>query len=180
MSFSTADLSATVLEMRREFDLSFAQIPSVQNAKLENFLGIRFGNDAYAIRTSEIGGLYVDCRIMAMPTATPSFLGVAGFRGLIAPVYDLAKLLGYRGIEAPRWLVLVRLGEPVALAFDAFEAHFSAESSSIVKKSRAEANKSGDTGEHQFDAIRTETATRSLIHLPSLIETIRRTGNTSV
>jgi chemotaxis signal transduction protein len=48
-------------------------------------------------------------------------LGMASFRGQIAPVYDLGALLNYQRRATPRWLVLVRGDQPLALAFDTFQ-----------------------------------------------------------
>jgi chemotaxis signal transduction protein len=180
MSSASHDLSNTVLAMRREFDLSFAQAPNAQTAKPENFLGIRLGDDAYAIRTAEIGGLHVDCRVMPLPTSVPAFLGVAGFRGLIAPVYDLAKLLGYASNSTHRWVVLVRLGEPIAFAFETFESHFSADSNSIIEATQIGTTTPGDVNSHLLDAVRIDAVMRPIIHLQSLIEAIQRTVASSV
>jgi chemotaxis signal transduction protein len=182
MSQAGQGLSEAVLAMRREFDLSFAQLPRSQTAKFENFLGIHFGDDAYAIRTSEIIGLHVDCRITPLPSPVSALRGVACFRGLIAPVYDLAELLGYTCKTPPRWLVLVNLSEPVALAFETFDTHFSADSSAIVMASQSGAGVSTPVGAraHLFDAVRTDDATRPIIHLQSLLESIQRSGESSL
>jgi hypothetical protein len=42
---------------------------------------------------------------------------------VIAPVYDLRRLLGYSASEAPRWLAHVRAATPLAVAFELFERH---------------------------------------------------------
>jgi hypothetical protein len=85
----------TAAALRREFDQSFAQPPATELARVENFLAVRIGGDAYAMRVAEIAGLYADKRIVPLPSPLPSLLGTVGFRGQIAPVYDLAMLFGY-------------------------------------------------------------------------------------
>ncbi|PRC95176.1 chemotaxis protein CheW [Solimicrobium silvestre] len=164
--------SADALAMRREFDLGFAQAPHVQKEALLNFLGIRLGDDAFAIRVSDIAGLHADRRIMPMPSPVPALLGVAGFRGLIAPVYDLAALLGYKCKTPPRWLILIRLGEPVALAFEHFEVHFSAEPGSIISAPQLAVSIPDNARVHRYDAVRADDAIRPIIHLQSLLAPI--------
>jgi purine-binding chemotaxis protein CheW len=111
--------------MREAFDRSFAEAPAVGQAAAEKFLAVRLGGDAYALRVSEIAGLFVDRQVTPVPTPSPSLLGLAAFRGVTAPVYDLAMLLGYAGTTSPRWLVLVRAAFTVGLALERFEGHLS-------------------------------------------------------
>jgi purine-binding chemotaxis protein CheW len=187
MSETNPLISAEALAIRHEFDLAFTQEPLVQKAAPLNFLGIRLGDDVFAIRTSEIAGLYVDRRIMPMPSPVATLLGVVGFRGLIAPAYNLAGMLGYTGKIAPRWLVLVRLGEPIALAFENLELHFSANPEDIIKAPTTDGKKT-----LFYDAVRVENSiensngnpngnvTRPIISLQSLLETIQPSHNQSL
>jgi purine-binding chemotaxis protein CheW len=157
--------------LRRDFDLSFARPPANERAALESFLAVRVAGDAYAVRLEEVAGLYADRRIAPLPTPLPSLLGTAGFRGQIAPVYDLAALLGYPSRAAPlRWLVLARAAQLVALAFDAFEAQL------IVAPQRvlAGADDEGARRPHVRGAVQTEAAPRPIVRLPSVVEEIRQ------
>jgi chemotaxis signal transduction protein len=166
-------VSAAVL--RREFDLAFAQPPHTENASLENMLAVRIGGDPYAIRLAEITGLYAGRRIVELRTSTPELLGMVGFRGQIAPVYDLAALLGYDTRRAPRWFVLVPWRETVALAFDAFEAQLTIPAERFV----ATAGEGGDTRAHVRGAVHADSIVRPLLHLPSAIQDIQeRVANT--
>src|SRR4051812_7736160 len=83
--------------LKRAFDGSFAAAPQRRDADTEDFLAIRLGCDPYALRLREIGGLFADRRISALPSGIVELLGIAGFRGTILPVYDLRMLLGYPG-----------------------------------------------------------------------------------
>lgn len=176
MSRDTPAQAQAVLALRREFDGSFAQAPRLEREPLEGLLAIRLGGDPYAIRVSEIGGIHADRRIMPLPTPVPELLGVAGLRGQIAPVYDLAALLGYARASSPRWLILLR-GTPtrlgVALAFDTFERHFSVSVRHIVPASVACTAQSGTAYPHLTDVIRTDEVVRPLISLPSLLQDIQ-------
>lgn len=116
----------TLAALRAEFDEVFARAPAPGGAAPDKLLLVRAGAHPYALRLAQIGGLYAGRRIMPLPSALPALLGVSGFRGQIAPVYDLAALLGQAAAAAPRWLLLVRCAQPLALAFDAFDGHCAA------------------------------------------------------
>lgn len=170
---SDVRLSETVLAMRQEFDLSFAQAPRTTTEASESLLAIGIGGDSYAIRVSEIGGLYVDRRIMPLPSPIAELLGVVGLRGQIAPVYDLAALLGYGRVAAPRWLILLLSPgqrEPVALAFDTFELHFSVSVQQLVVS----------PGTHLGDAVRSGDVVRPIVQLQSLLQDIQRRADLSI
>jgi chemotaxis signal transduction protein len=161
-------LSQAVLELRAQFDSAFAQAPRVAGAAGTGMLAIRVANEPYALHLEQIGGLYADRSIVALPSALPSLLGVTGFRGQIIPVYDLAVLLGHARGAAPRWLVLVRCAQPLALAFDQFESHFTAAPESISRAGAA------PDRPHVVDTVQGADALRPVIHLPSLHGDIQR------
>ena len=156
--------------LRADFDDGFAPAPAPAAAAPQAMLAIRVGDDAYALRLDQIAGLHADRRVTALPSALPALLGVSGFRGQIAPVYDLAALLGYAAAAAPRWLVLVRGAQPLALAFDTFECHFSVAPERIVPAGAAQSWLCGTVeGE-----VAGGPAARPLIALPALLDEIRR------
>lgn len=161
-------LSQAVLELRAQFDSAFAQAPRVAAAAGPSMLAIRVAGEPYALHLDQIGGLYADRSIVALPSALPSLLGVTGFRGQIIPVYDLAVLLGHARGAAPRWLVLVRCAQPLALAFDRFEAHFTAAPEDLMRAAAA------PDRPHQYDTVQGADALRPVIHLPSLHDDIQR------
>jgi purine-binding chemotaxis protein CheW len=110
------------LEMRTAFDCSFAQARETCEVAQQDFVAIRVGADPYAIRLADIAGLYVDRRITRLPSPNPAFLGIAGLRGALVPVYDLAVFLGHPSGETCRWLLLIG-GTSLGLAFEKFEGH---------------------------------------------------------
>ncbi len=186
----------TVAELRREFDAAFAAAPQAGTAARENLLAVRIGGDGFALRVSQIAGLYVDKAITPLASPLPELIGVAGFRGRAAPVYDLAALLGYgtsgtlSNSNTLRWLVLARSSEPLALAFESFEAHFSvasaAEAGEIVRAPGSTLKVSAAQRPQVFDAVRygsaghgtTQSASQStmrpLIDLDAIVDSIRR------
>ena len=122
MSDQDAYFAVKAAELGRAFDRSFAEPPCIEQAPLEELLALRVGSDPYAIRLVEITGVFPGRAVTRLPNAVPEFLGIAGFRGNLVPVWDLGRLLGYPGGEAPRWLVIAA-ATPVALAFDGFDGH---------------------------------------------------------
>jgi len=121
MTSSATEVTGRAKALRDAFDRSFAQPPSLEVAQEEAFLAVLIAGHAYALRVSEVGGLFADKVVVPVPSEVPHLLGVAGLRGTIVPVYDLGALLGYPSRAALRWLVLARSREPAAFAFDVFE-----------------------------------------------------------
>jgi purine-binding chemotaxis protein CheW len=147
MTVSDAPTSRAA-ELRNAFDRSFAQAPSPEGGALESLLKIRLGANPYALRLSDVSGLFADKKMTWLPSPVPELLGMAGLRGTVLPVYDLGMLLGCPRAAAPRWLV-VAAGAPVALAFEAFDGYLSVRAEGI------------------------ERQVQMVIDLPSVIEQIR-------
>ena len=119
---AAAPLSATAAaRMRAEFDRGFALSPPVAGDAQEGYLAIRVGGDPCALRLADLLGVYVDRKVVPLPSSVPTLLGIASFRGALIPVHDLRLLLGYPARAGARWLVRVRAAAPVGLAFDALE-----------------------------------------------------------
>ncbi len=167
MSSAATPLSQAVRDLRAEFDSGFAQAPRPAGAERQGMLAIRIGNQPYALHLDQIAGLYADRRIMPLPTPLQALLGVTAFRGQIAPVYDLAVLLGHVSAAPPRWQVLVRCAQPLALAFDLFESHFSVAPDEIMKAAAPERG-------HLCDTVHGAHALRPIIELPVLHDDIQR------
>lgn len=170
MTHGNPNLAEAALVLRREFDQSFAQAPRMGTEQRANLLAIRIGGDPYAIRVADIDGIHADCHIMALPTPIPELLGVAGFRGQIVPVYDLAALLGYARCASPRWLVLLgqRQRETLALAFESFEMHFSVSHMDRVPPPSDFSPPPGPARPHVLDAVCEQGRVWPVIQLQSL------------
>ena len=113
---ATLQVGKRAAQLRRDFDSSFVNPPPVASEAVQDLLAIRLGTRRFAIRLSEIAGLYADKKITPVPGAAAGMLGIAGFRGSILPVYDLQDLLDLSSGSASRWLV-VAAGAPVAFSF---------------------------------------------------------------
>jgi chemotaxis signal transduction protein len=114
-----------VAALRAEFDASFAAPSGSGAVALDKFLALRVAGERYAIRLAFVQSVHRDRPIVAIPRSPADFLGVAGFRGALAPVYDLASCLGHRAAPAARWLLLTK-SPVVGLAIEGFESYFEA------------------------------------------------------
>lgn len=167
MTGSASSLNARAAELRAEFDRAYAEPLRIDSAVRTELLAIRTRAQAFALRLSEIAGLYADRKVTPVPGGGAALLGVAGFRGAILPVYDLGALLGEPGGEAPRWLVVAATA-PVALAFDAFDGQLRVTEEAILPQSE----RSGGAP-HAREVVRTDAGARPILHLPSIINALR-------
>jgi chemotaxis signal transduction protein len=121
--------------MRAEFDGAFTA-PAVRAARAgAQLLGIRVGGDPFALSLADVLAIHVDRKIVPVPSAAPTLLGIASFRGALVPVHDLRLILGYAGRTPTRWLVLVAGETPIGLAFDAFDGQLATVSAAAAAAS---------------------------------------------
>lgn len=166
---------ATAAALRRSFDESFAVAAASKLERLEGLLAIRVGGDPYALRLSQISGLYADRRIVAVPSPVVELLGIVGLRGTMLPVYDLAALLRYPPAASPRWMVLAGGSQqPVGFAFEGFDAHVQVPEASLVSD-EARAASAVTARQHVRGNVRVAGALRLIIQIASVVETIRNT-----
>ncbi|MDB4946074.1 MAG: chemotaxis protein CheW [Labilithrix sp.] len=112
-------------ELRLAFDASFAEAPPAQRPDRVELLVIRAGEQRLALRLDGLRGLFVDKVMTPVPSPVAELIGLAAFRGDVAPVYDLGALLGAGEARDPlRYVVLVtHAGALVGFAFTAFDGH---------------------------------------------------------
>jgi chemotaxis signal transduction protein len=156
--------------LRRLFDDSFAAAATAESARLEGLLAIRLGSDPYALRLSEIAGLHTGVKIVPVPSASAQLLGIVGLRGIMAPIYDLAALLGYPPAASPRWMVLARMPQPLGFAFETFESHLQVPESSLAN-GEGGAN-AGAPRQYTSGTVRAAGALRPIICMASVLELI--------
>lgn len=153
--------------LRAAFDRSFVEPAQLEMTSMEDLLAVRAGDEVVAIRLSEIAGLYVDKKVTRVPGGDPALLGIAGFRGMIQPVYCIATLLGCPTVTAPRWLVIAAAA-PVALAFDGFERQMRVAAEAIRPR-----DVSADDRPYARGFVPVQQFVRPILHLPSLLDEIR-------
>jgi purine-binding chemotaxis protein CheW len=108
--------------LRAAFDAQYAEAPAAEAEPGEALVAIRVAGEHAAFRLTELAGLQPAPRLMWVPGGPPAWRGLAGIRGRLVPVFDLAALLGLEsGVEAASWLAIGR-GEPAcAFAIQAVE-----------------------------------------------------------
>lgn len=153
--------------LREAFDRSFAQATATDTEPVANVLAIRIGADPYALRLTDVSGLFAGKRITMLPGPVTELLGIAGFRGAILPVYDLAMLLGYARPAAPRWLVTAAAA-PAAFAFDGFDGYLSVQEASVMPGPRGQ-------GQDRYlkEMVPTAGLFRPVIFLAAMLEPIQ-------
>jgi purine-binding chemotaxis protein CheW len=166
MSDERSRLADRAEALRLAFDRSFAEERRGDTPSNESLLAFDLGAEPYALRLSEIAGIFVDRKITRLPGGATALLGFAGFRGAIVPAYDLHVLLGRAPTETPRWLALAS-GAPVALAFETFAGHMRVPREAILPRD-------GDDqpGRLARDVASADGVVRPIVHLASVIDTI--------
>jgi purine-binding chemotaxis protein CheW len=114
--------------LRRNFDGAFALPAAAVGAGCEEFLVIRAGGIRHAVRIAQAAGLERRIRLVALPGAPASLLGIAGLHRQLVPVHDLSRLLGLGSdpaLEGDRaaWVLLAAGidGSLVGLALDGYD-----------------------------------------------------------
>jgi purine-binding chemotaxis protein CheW len=173
MSTKDSKLEGKVAEMRGLFDESFAVALREQVTAPEPMLAITVEGEPFALRVREIDGLAVSKeKIVPVPSRVPELLGLTGVRGVVVPVFSLARLLGFDS-ERGQMLWLVFCGErhsPIALAFEGMERQFEVASGEIFARQEAH-------GSRYVSATVGEGATlRGVISVPALVASIKARG----
>lgn len=163
--------SGTAAALRRLFDESFAAPAEPRRERTEQLLAIRVGAEPYVLRISEVAGLHADLQIVPIPSPALHLLGIVGLRGVTAPVYDLAGLLGHPRAANPRWVAFARAPQLVGFAFEVFDSHLQAGDASLAT-GEAEGGAVA-TGRHVRGAIRSDGVLRPIIHLASVVVTLK-------
>lgn len=153
-------------ELRDAFDRSFVAPARIEEAAAADLLAIRIGSEACALRLTDIAGLFADKKITRVPGRAAALLGIAGFRGAVMPVYDLAALLGYPMAKMPRWLAMASAA-PVAFAFEAFDGHRRLTRDALVRP---------ETDDHArkyvSEMVRMDDIVRAIVDLPAILQAI--------
>jgi chemotaxis signal transduction protein len=132
---------------------------------------IRVGSNPYALRLSEIAGIYVGVKVVPVPSPVAQLLGIVGIRGMMVPIYDFATLLRYPPEANSRWFVLARAPQPVGFKFETFESHLQVSQASLADSNGEDSSRSGSV-QRMRGTVRAAGALRPIIHLASMLEMI--------
>ena len=133
----------------------------------EIVLGIHVAGQPYAMRLSDAAGIHADKKITRVPGGVPALRGIAGFRGVLMPVYDLHVLLGHPSSEPPRWLV-ISSAAPVAFTFTAFAGQLRVSPNEIMPQSA----RPGATS-YVGALVRTSNFIGPILHMPTILDAIK-------
>jgi chemotaxis signal transduction protein len=167
MSAPQPGVTGRAAELRLAFDRAYAAPARPDKALTEDLLAVRVGTQAFAIRLSEISGLFADKTTTPVPGGHAALRGIAGFRGVIVPVYDLQSLLGSSCSPTARWLVIA-VAAPVALAFETLERQLRVSRDAILPQPA-----SAQAHSHAREFVRTADFVGPIMHLPSLLDAIK-------
>jgi purine-binding chemotaxis protein CheW len=159
--------SRTAAQLRAAFDRSFAEAAHGQTEASDDFLAIRLGGEAHAVRLAEVAHLLPLTALTRLPSPLSVLLGVIGFRGAIVPVYDLRALLGHAAPEPPHWLTITQ-AEPVAFAFDAFDGHRRRPRSASVPRAHGEPAR-----QHVREVLCNGEQVWPIVSMASVLETVK-------
>lgn len=115
------EISERLAALRTEFDASFARPAARAEARSEVLLRLRVGGSPLVVPLRQLAGLHALPRVVALPGGPADLLGVAGLRGQLVAVHDLAARLGLPSDERPRWLLLCEGERRLGLAVGGFE-----------------------------------------------------------
>jgi chemotaxis signal transduction protein len=163
------EVLARLTHLRRAFDHGFAELPSATASQSETLLSVRIAGRPFAIRMAELAGFQPRRKIVRLPGDVPHLLGLAGIRGKVVPVFDLASLIGCgRASDAWRWLLLGSAQEPIGLAFDEFEGYLQ------VLRSDLYSVRDKENREEVREAVSVGGVARGVVNLGSILTGLGR------
>lgn len=162
----TAALMRTCQQMREAFDHGFALPIRTHDEAWQDLLLIRLGALPHAVLMNEVAGLQRAAGITPLPSPLPALLGMAGHKGRVLPVYDLALLLGLPPTRKPSWQIVTR-APAVILAIDEFERHVRSPTPAIAIQPDAA------PGAHIGAHLHTEEGRRPIVCLPAVLRSVQ-------
>ena len=176
MSAAPPFIQLTLREMREAFDHGFAQQVGQRRQSWQDFLLVKLGQLPHALPMAEVAALQraLPEGVTPVPGPLTALMGIAGHKGRILPVYDLAALLGLSPAKQPQWQI-VTLNPPVILAIDAFERHVRGDGDVIARLSTPDEATQGHIRAH----LHTDGEQRPIVSLASVLDTIRTMSQTA-
>ncbi len=126
------DLASRVSTLRQTFDQSFAHPAAQSWEEVEALLVMRVGASRYAVRLREIAAVMSAGELAPIPADAPHLLGLAGVRGAVVPVFDLAALLGEACSRDPKAHFVLCRAAALGLGFSSLEGHLRPPSAALV------------------------------------------------
>lgn len=161
-------MTETAQRLRRDFDSAFSRPSGLRERTGDELVEVEARGERYALRLAQVGALFAAPAVRPVPGPFAELLGLAGYRGTLVPVFDLAALLGRPGSTSPGWVALHRGADAVAFAFDRFVGQ--------LQEREVEALASGPASGHRFvsGAMRRDGALVPVVDLGALVSEISR------
>lgn len=171
---TAAPVPASLGDLRRAFDRSFAAPPRRDAEGVDEFIAIRLGTAPYALAIPDVARLEPARKVVPLPADRPGLLGVAGVHGRLVPVFGLALLLGLpdRREDHP-WLVLVDRDDPIGFAFDGVDGHLK-----VPRQATEAAGAAGHRPHVRHILQRGGEPPRPVIDIPGLAAALRAPAHT--
>jgi purine-binding chemotaxis protein CheW len=164
------ELTRRLTALRQSFDESFAAPPPPHKTAGKVLLAIRTAGVQLAIRLEELAGVHPCRKIIPLPDKAGGLLGLAGLRGNLLAVYDLATLLGSPSAETRlRWLLVTAVDPHAALAIETLEAYIEAAETEISAVRVHDAQH-----EHVQELVQHQGIARGVVSIPSLMDAVHR------
>ncbi len=163
--------SSRLEQLRTAFDQAFASAPGTEAEPLVSLIAIRLAGQPAVIPAEHILGLAKVKRIIPLPSSIPELIGIAGIRGALIPVFDLARLVGLGSpASQPIWLVLANRESPIGLAFDEFEGRLEVPPAAVCSEERSGGSK------NLALLARVKSSVRVVTDVPGVVEAIRKSA----
>ena len=167
-------LAQRLAELRNAFDATFAAPLLEREEGRQIAITIRAGDTPFAVRLSDIAGVEACRRVVLLPDGMPGLLGLAGIRGQLVAVYDLAALLvgggaaSRAGRDPARWMLLCAASREIGLAIDRIEGYVRFASTDVSAPSSAA------MGEQIREVLRHNGVLYGIIDLAWLVRAIEQ------
>lgn len=116
------DGSSILKSVAEEFDQAFANPPELAAPAADGYLAFRLAGEPFAVSQRELAGVLSDCRVVSV-AGRAGLLGIAGVRGRVVAVFDLAQLV----MNSPtpfsdrQWLIWSAAQRDAAFCAERFE-----------------------------------------------------------
>ena len=121
-----------------------------------------------ALRIRELRGLFSSRKVAPLPGAKRELLGMAGIRGRVVAVYDLAALLGVPEAGVGKWLALCGAQEDLGFSIPEVESHVK-----VMERAIVQATATDRAHTHVPEVVRVGEAVYGVVNIASVLETVR-------
>jgi chemotaxis signal transduction protein len=171
MSDGALDFGARLIELRSAFDRTFAEPPPVAESARVRLLAIRIGDHGCAVRLEQVSGLEKSRRLVSLPGTPAAFVGLMGLRGVLLPIFSLARLFGEEPSAAEPWVLVCGERDPIGLAVASFDGHVEVAPADVVPVPAPVSSRRYVNGQVRIRDVET-----GVVDVASVIEDITRAG----